>query len=281
MVGPKTKRAWTEILTQEHKISQRRAFKLVQLNRSVGRYTLKKKENEICERIKTIAMERPRFGYRRIHVVLRKSGLKINHKKLFRLYSAMGLKVKKRGSRKRALGPRLSKVKAFEINHVWSLDFMMDRLADGRKIRILNIIDEFSRESLKMTVDTSLSGLRVVRELNELIKSRGKPKQIISDNGTEFTSVAILKWSQEEAIEWHYIQPGKPMQNGTVESFNGRVRDEFLNQNIFTSLKEAKELASSWREDYNQTRPHSALGGLSPNEFKMAYEEKLLNTRIA
>ncbi len=281
MVGPKIKRAWAEILTREHNISQRRAFKLVEMNRSVGRYITKKRENEICEKIKTIAMERPRFGYRRIHVVLRKNGLKINHKKLFRLYSAMGLKVRKRGSRKRALGPRLSKVKASEINHVWSLDFMMDRLVDGRKIRVLNIIDEFSRESLKMVVDTSLSGLRVVRELDELIKSRGRPKQIISDNGTEFTSLAILKWSQEEAIGWHYIQPGKPMQNGTVESFNGKVRDEFLNQHIFTSLKEAKELASRWREDYNETRPHSSLGGLSPNEFKMAYEERLLNNRIA
>jgi len=248
----------------------------------VGRYTPKRKhDKDTCEKIKAIAMERPRFGYRRIHVVMRKNGLKINHKRLFRLYKEMGLGVRKRGSRKRAIGPRLIRVKARRMNQIWSLDFMCDRLIDGRKIRLLNIIDEFTRESLKMVIDTSLSGARVVRELDELIKVRGKPEQIISDNGTEFTSVAILKWSEEEAIGWHYIQPGKPMQNGAVESFNGKVRDEFLNQHLFLSIKEAKELAESWREDYNERRPHTALNGLSPNEFKRTYEEELTNNRIA
>jgi len=281
VVGPKVKRAWVDILVKDHNISQRRAFKLVDLHRSVGRYITKKlQDKELCEKIKAIAMERPRFGYRRIHVILRKEGLRINHKKLFRLYQMMGLKVRRRGLRKRAIGPRICKVKATAINHVWSLDFMSDRLADGRRIRLLNIIDEFTRESLKMVVDTSLSGTRVVRELNELIKERGKPEQIISDNGTEFTSLAILKWSEEASIGWHYIQPGKPMQNGAVESFNGKVRDEFLNQHIFTNIKEAKELAASWREDYNEQRPHSSLNGLSPNEFKRAYEEKI-NNRVA
>ena len=282
MVGPKTKRVWANILTNDHHISQRRAFKLVDLNRSVGRYATKRiQDKETCEKIKSVAMERPRFGYRRIHVVLRKNGLRINHKRLFRLYKEMGLKVRKRGSRKRALGPRISKVKAIRINQVWSLDFMSDRLVDGRKIRLLNIIDEFTRESLKMVVDTSLSGGRVARELDELVKSRGKPGQVISDNGTEFTSLAILKWSEEEKIGWHYIQPGKPMQNGVIESFNGRVRDEFLNQHVFLNLKEAKELAARWREDYNERRPHTSLNGLSPNEFKKAYEEGLTITRVA
>lgn len=280
MVGSKIKRACVDILIKDHSISQRRAFKLVDLHRSVGRYITKKIEDkDVCEKIKKIAMERPRFGYRRIHVIMRKNGLRINHKRLFRLYKEMGLTVKKRGSRKRATGPRLSKVKAIGINHVWSLDFMSDRLVDGRKIRLLNVIDEFTRESLKMVVDTSLSGARVARELDELIKNRGKPEQIISDNGTEFTSTAILKWSEEVSVGWHYIQPGKPMQNGTVESFNGKVRDEFLNQHLFISIKEAKKLAESWREDYNEKRPHSSLNGLSPNEFKKAYEEGLINNR--
>jgi putative transposase len=267
---------------KDYNFSQRRALKLVNLHRSVGRYVTKKpKDEEARKEIKAIALERPRFGYRRIHVMLRKNGIKMNHKKLFRLYREMGLKVRKRGSRRRAIGPRLTKVKAIEINHVWSLDFMSDRLADGRKIRLLNIIDEFSRESLKIVVDTSLSGARVVRELEDLIKNRGKPRQIISDNGTEFTSVAVLKWSENSAIGWHYIDPGKPIQNGAVESFNGKVRDEFLNQNWFMSLKEAKELAESWRQDYNERRHHSSLDGLSPNEFKNAYEEKLKNNRVA
>jgi putative transposase len=276
------KRALVESLRTDHKLSQRRAFKLVDLHRSVGQYITKKAEDgEIREKIKSLALERPRFGYRRIHILMRKNGLKINHKKVFRLYKDMGLKVRKRGSRKRAIGLRLKKINANAINQVWSLDFMSDRLADGRKIRLLNIIDEFSRESLKIVVDTSLSGVRVTRELEDLIKRRGKPGQIISDNGTEFTSTAILKWSENASIGWHYIEPGKPMQNGSVESFNGKVRDEFLNQHIFLNLKEAKELAERWREDYNEKRPHSALNGLSPNEFKKAYKEKTTKTRVA
>lgn len=276
------KRACADILMNAHKMSQRRAFKLVCLNRSLGRYITKKpQDEEVSEKIKAVALDRPRFGYRRIHVILRKNGLRINHKKLFKLYQEMGLKVRKRGARKRAPGSRYSRMKPVSINEVWSLDFMSDRLENGRKIRILNIIDEFTRESLRMVVDTSLSGVRVVRELNELIAIRGKPNQVISDNGTEFTSLAILKWAEGEAIKWHYIQPGKPMQNGAVESFNGKVRDEFLNQHIFTSLKEAKELAERWANDYNNYRPHSSLNDLSPNEFKKAYEKGLLNIRVA
>ena len=281
MVGPKIKRAWAQLLTEKHKLSQRRAFKLVGLHRSVGRYATKKDDSLDKEAIKNVALERPRFGYRRIQILLEKSGFKMNHKKVYRLYTQMGLKVKKRGSRKRAIGPRLEKVKASDLNQVWSLDFMSDRLVDGRKIRVLNIIDEFSRESLKMVVDTSLSGSRVVRELKELVEERGKPKQIISDNGTEFTSVAILRWTEESQVGWHYIQPGKPMQNGAVESFNGKVRDEFLNQHVFGSLKEAKCLANEWREDYNCKRPHTSLGGMTPYEFKKVYEEEMTKPQVA
>lgn len=252
------------------------------LHRSVGRsFTRRAEDKEEREKIKAIALERPRFGYRRIHVVMRKTGFKINHKKLFRLYRELGLKVRKRGSKKRAIGIRLKKERATEINQVWSLDFMSDRLADGRKIRLLNVIDEYSRESLKIVVDTSLSGIRVARELEELIKNRGRPKQIISDNGTEFTSLAILKWSEDRSVGWHYIQPGKPMQNGAVESFNGKVRDEFLNQHLFISLKEAKDLAESWRQDYNEKRPHSSLNGLTPIEFKRAYERGEIKAWVA
>lgn len=271
-----------EILIKDHSLSQRHAFKLVNLHRSVGRYITKKAEEEHEKKeIKAIALERPRFGYRRIHVILRKKGLKINHKKLYRLYKEMGLKVRKRGSRRRAIGPRLTRMKAMEVNQVWSLDFMSDRLADGRKIRLLNIIDEFTRESLKMVVDTSLSGTRVVRELEDLTRARGFPTCIVSDNGTEFTSIAVLKWSESTSVDWHYIEPGKPMQNGAVESFNGKVRDEFLNQHWFMSLREVKELAERWREDYNEQRPHTSLGGMSPTEFKKSHEERVNNPRVA
>lgn len=282
MVSPKTKRSCAESLKKDYHFSQRRAFKLVNLHRSVGRYVAKRRECEKeRERIKEIALERPRFGYRRIHVILKKDGIKMNHKKVYRLYKEMGLKVRKRGARKRAIGQRQLKVKATGINQIWSLDFMSDRLVDGRKIRLLNIIDEFSRESLKVVVDTSLSGVRVARELQELIGDKGKPEQIRSDNGTEFTSIAILKWAEEASVKWHYIEPGKPMQNGFVESYNGKVRDEFLNQHLFLSLKEAKDLAESWRKDYNEQRPHSALNGLSPNEFKRAFEEKNKTIEVA
>ena len=267
---------------KNQQLSQRRACKLVALHRSVGRYRSRRPvEEQEKAKIKEIALERPRFGYRRIHFILKKRGLKINHKKLFRLYKEMGLKVRRRGSRKRAVGTRLAKVKASRINEVWSLDFMADRLADGRKIRLLNIVDEYTRESLKIVVDTSLSGLRVVRELEELVKIRGKPQQIISDNGTEFTSMAVLKWSESISLKWHYIEPGKPMQNGTIESFNGRIRDEFLNQHWFMSLKEAKELAEAWRKDYNRDRPHGALCGLTPDEFKKALEVGITNILVA
>jgi putative transposase len=144
---------------------------------------------------------------------------------------------------------------------------MMDSLADGRRIRLMNIVDDFTRESLKIVVDRSLTGKRVGQELAELIKTRGKPKEILSDNGTEFTSNAILKWTQDEGLKWSYIQPGKPMQNGYVESFNGKIRDECLNENVFETLAEAKVLIEMWRKDYNEERPHSSLKGLTPEAY--------------
>lgn len=281
MVSPKTKRKMAQLVMEDHQLSQRKAFKLVNLHRSVGRYITKKKEETVREMIKSIALERPRFGYRRIHVILKRQGLKINHKKVFRLYTEMGLKVRRRGSRKRAIGPRDTKKRATEINQTWSLDFMSDRLSDGRRIRFLNVMDEFSRESLKIVVDTSISGARVVRELNELINEKGKPQLIVSDNGTEFTSMAVLKWAESHSVSWHYIEPGKPMQNGAIESFNGRMRDEFLNQHWFTSLSEVKELSESWRKDYNECRPHSSLGGITPNEFKVRQKEINNNMKVA
>lgn len=270
-----------QLAMEDHQLSQRKAFKLVNLHRSVGRYITKKKEETVREMIKSIALERPRFGYRRIHVILKRQGLKINHKKVFRLYTEMGLKVRRRGSRKRAIGPRDTKKRATEINQTWSLDFMSDRLSDGRRIRFLNVIDEFSRESLKIVVDTSISGTRVVRELNELINEKGKPQLIVSDNGTEFTSMAVLKWAESHSVSWHYIEPGKPMQNGAIESFNGRMRDEFLNQHWFISLSEVKELSESWRKDYNECRPHNSLGGITPNEFKVRQKEIINNMKVA
>jgi putative transposase len=266
----------------EHGVSQRRACRLVSLHRSVGRYNvLDQKDQPLKEKIISLAHERKRFGYRRIHILLKKGGIKVNHKRVYRLYSESGLKVRKRGGRKRALGSRLPVKQLNSPNERWSLDFVSDALADGRRIRILTIVDDFTRECLKMVVDTSLSGKRVIRELACLVTDKGTPEAIVSDNGTEFTSHAVLKWSQEMGVAWQYIQPGKPMQNGYIESFNGKLRDECLNENWFLSLSEAKEIIEKWRVDYNHARPHSSLKGLTPQQFLDCIKEQREHKLVA
>ncbi len=199
--------------------------------------------------------------------MLSKQGIHMNHKKLRRLYREEKLQVRKRGGRKRAMGTRKPIVVPNQANERWSLNFVSDAFTDGRRFRVLAVIDDFSRECLALVADTSLSGYRVARELDELIRQRGKPKTIVSDNGTEFTSMAILKWCQKTEIDWHYIAPGKPMQNGLVESFNGSFRDECLNETLFSSLAQARHEIKEWKDDYNTERPHSSLGNLTPNEY--------------
>lgn len=186
--------------------------------------------------------------------------------------------MQKRGGRKKALGQRVVRMPLTKPNQEWSLDFVHDALADGRRIRILTVVDDYSRESLKLVVDTSLNGARVRDELMELIAQRGMPGRILSDNGTEFTSTAILKWCHEQGVRWDYIQPGKPQQNGYIESFNGKLRDECLNENWFTGLQEARRLVEEWREEYNERRPHSSLGGRTPNEVARDVPEKRTGT---
>jgi len=199
--------------------------------------------------------------------MLQKKGEKANHKLIWKLYKQAGLKVAKRGGRKRAIGVRQKREPAKRANQRWSLDFVADSLANGRRIRLLNVVDDYTRECLKIVIDTSLNGQRVARELNELVTERGKPEEIMSDNGTEFTSRAILTWSLGQEIGWRYIEPGKPVQNAYIESFNGKLRDECLNENWFMSLEGARETIERWREDYNHERPHTSLKGLSPVEF--------------
>lgn len=261
-------------LINNHGISQRRACGLLAFDRSVGRYKHKvRNDSEIKDKIISIAYERRRFGYRRICILLKREGLRINHKKVYRLYKEAGLRVSKRGGRKRALGSRIGQEKLFKPNQRWSLDFVSDALANGRRLRILTVVDDFTRESLKMVVDTSINGGRVAQELSELMEVRGKPECILSDNGTEFTSQAILKWSLGNQISWKYIEPGKPMQNGYIESFNGKLRDECLNENWFLSIRDARSIIEKWREDYNGYRPHTSLKGLSPEQFARNLKE--------
>lgn len=252
---------------EEKSYSQRRACRLIGLDPKTYRYASRRSDDvEIRERLKALAGQRRRFGYRRLQILLRREGIALNHKKLFRLYREERLTVRRRGGRKRALGTRAPMTMPQGPNQRWSLDFVADQLVDGRRFRVLVIVDDFTRECLALVVDTSLSGQRVVRELDALITLRGRPLMVVSDNGTELTSRAILQWQQDSRVEWH-IAPGKPMQNGFVESLNGRFRDECLNEHMFRNLPSARRLIEEWRTDYNTQRPHTSLGGLTPNEF--------------
>jgi putative transposase len=214
-----------------------------------------------------LASERRRFGYRRLHILLKREGIEMNLKKLYRLYKEERLTVRKRGGRKRALGSRSPMMIPQGRNQRWSLDFVSDALIDSRRFRILCVNDDCSRECLATVADNSISGVRVARELDRIAELRGYPCMVVSDNGTELTSNAILQSQQEQAVEWHYIQPGKPMQNGLVESFNGRLRDECLNEHLFTSYRQARRIIEDSRIEYNTVGPHSSLDGLTPMEF--------------
>lgn len=267
---PAAKRQAVAHACGEHGVSQRRACDVLNIDRSTVRYqSVRADDTDLREAMKKVAAERRRFGYRRIHVMLERQGIHMNQKKLRRLYREEKLQVRKRGGRKRALGTRRPMVVPSRANERWSLDFVSDAFTDGRRFRVLAVVDDFSRECLALVADTSLSGLRMTRELDAIVKQRGKPRTIVSDNGTEMTSMAVLKWCQKTGIEWHYIAPGKPMQNGFVESFNGSFRDECLNETLFSSLSQARQQITIWKEDYNRERPHSSLGNRTPIEFAM------------
>lgn len=265
----------------EHGMSERRACRLVGVHRSVVRYrSVKADETELLNKIKQIAWEKKRFGYRRIHMLLKRSGLQINHKKVYRIYRTAGLKVLKRGGRKRAIGIRKVENISTKPNQVWAMDFVHDALSCGRRIRLFAVIDTYTRECLRLVVDTSINGKKVIETLASLIGERGLPESIISDNGTEFTSNKVLAWAAEMNISWNYIQPGKPYQNGNAESFNGKLRDECLNENWFLNLSDARKIVEKWQHEYNTQRPHSALGGQTPFELaSQLYDSSLLLER--
>lgn len=216
MVTPDAKRDAVAHACLVHGVSQRRACEALDVDRSSVRYrSLRPDDRELREAMKAVAAQRRRFGYRRIHVMLQRQGIAINIKKLRRLYAEEKLQVRKRGGRKRALGTRRPIIVPDQPNQRWSLDFVSDALTDGRRFRVLTLVDDHTRECLALVVDTSLSGKRVVRELDAVIAQRGRPSTVVSDNGTEFTSMAILRWSQDRQIDWHYIAPGKPMRTAS------------------------------------------------------------------
>ena len=265
MVTPVVERQAVAHLCQQFEVSQRRACQVIEADRTSVRYrSVRPDDAGLRARLRELAAVRRRFGYRRLLLLLRREGVRVNHKKLRRLYREERLQVRRRGGRKRALGTRSPLTMPQGPNQRWSLDFASDTLTDSRRFRMLSVVDDFTRECLTLVADTSLSGVRVGRELDAVIARRGRPQTIVSNNGTEFTSMAILGWSQETQIAWHYIAPGKPTQNAFIESFNGRLRDELLNETLFSSLDRAREALADWKEDYNTVRPHSAIGNVPP-----------------
>ena len=249
-------------------MSERRACTIVRVDRKTIRYRSRRPADEaLRSRMRELAAERRRFGYRRLHVLLRREGLVRNRKRTQRLYREEGLMVRRRRGRKRATGSRAPLLLPALPNARWSIDFVHDQLACGRRFRILNVVDDVTKECLLALADTSISGNRVARELTALLARRGRPALIVSDHGTEFTSNAMLGWTGENQIAWHFIAPGKPMQNGICESFNGRMRDELLNETLFFGLDHAREAIATWVADYNEHRPHSALRHQTPAAY--------------
>ena len=249
-------------------MSERRACTIVRVDRKTIRYRSRRPADEaLRSRMRELAAERRRFGYRRLHVLLRREGLVRNRKRTQRLYREEGLMVRRRRGRKRATGSRAPLLGPALPNARWSIDFVHDQLACGRRFRILNVVDDVTKECLLALADTSISGNRVARELTALLARRGRPALIVSDHGTEFTSNAMLGWTGENQIAWHFIAPGKPMQNGICESFNGRMRDELLNERLFFGLDHAREAIATWVADYNEHRPHSALRYQTPAAY--------------
>lgn len=191
----------------------------------------------------------------------------MSHKKIYRIYKEEGLQVRRRRRKQTAKYRGEKPERPSDANERWSMDFMHDALANGRRIRLLNIVDDFTRECLSIEVDTSLGGHRVTRVLDRVIESRGMPERLVTDNGPEFTSKALDEWAYEKGVKLQFIEPGKPVQNAYVESFNGRVRDECLNEQWFLDLNHARKVIETWRKDYNTLRPHTALGNMSPEEY--------------
>jgi len=263
MVRPAAKREAVAHLREQFQMSERRVCSVIDADREMNRCGSRRlPETELRERLRSLANERRRFGYRRLFIMLRREGEPSGINRIYRLYREEGLGVRKRKGRKRAIGIRAPLLVEAKANARWSLDFVHDQMAHGRRFRILNIVDDVTHECLAAIPDTSISGRRMTRELTALIEQRGRPGMIVSDNGTEFTSHAVFAWAKEHRIGWHYIMPGKPMQNGHVESFNGRLRDECLNASWVVNLADAKRKIESWREEYNADRPHSSLGSV-------------------
>jgi len=249
--------------------SEKKACTLLMISRSVYRYMPQQRNDGILrERMKELAQKKPRYGVRRLHILLKKEGLVVNHKRSERLYRQENLAIRTKPKKKLPIMLRLPLPVPARINDQWALDFVHDRTAGGRSFRCLSILDIATRECPAIHVDTSIPGKAVTDVLDRLTETRGKPQIIITDNGPEFTAKAFLSWAEKQDIHISHIHPGKPMENGFVESFQGKFRDECLNLHWFSSLADARQKIEAWRREYNTERPHSSLGDLTPYEFK-------------
>ncbi len=272
-MSPAAKREAIRYTSNLYEVSERRACRATNIPRSTIRYQGRRPQDEkLRRRLKELAMQRRRFGSPRLTVMLRREGFKVNHKRVERIYAEEGLQVKKRKRRRQTAALRIVIPTPTQPNKRWSMDFVSDTLSDGRKFRCFTIVDDFSRESLEIFVEKSIPGHRVAQILDSLGGARGLPDTIVCDNGPEFAGSALDWWAHERGVKLAFIRPGKPVENAFIESFNGKFRDECLNESWFVSLKDAKEKIEIWRRDYNLHRPHSSLGNLSPEEFMRRYQ---------
>ncbi len=259
-------------LCSEYRMSERRACRVIGVHRRTMRYQRRTRDDEpqVRERLRALATEHPRRGYRRLYVLLAREGMAINRKHVYRLYRLDGLAVRRRKRKRAARIPRGIVSQSWRRGEAWAMDFMHDTLANGRQFRTLNILDTVTRECLTIEVDTSLPGKRVVRALDQLVERYGAPKQITVDNGPECTGRALDAWAYRNGVQLDFIDPGKPMQNGYQESFNGKFRDECLTLHWFLTLEDARRIIAKWEEEYNTTWPHSALGNQAPAVYAHA-----------
>ena len=263
-------------------LSERRACRLAGLSRAAFRHPPEPAAatQALSARIIELAQVRRRFGYRRLHDLLRPEFPDVNHKKIYRLYREANLAVRRRRKVRRPPSERQPLSAASAPNAVWSMDFVSDALASGRRLKCLTVADDFTHESVDITVDHGISGAYVVRVLDQAARFRGYPRAVRTDNGPEFTSRVFIAWAQHHGIEHLLIEPGRPMQNGYIESFNGKFRDECLNEHWFASLAQAREVIAEWRRDYNEVRPHSSCGRIPPARFAANHRSKSNTTEV-
>lgn len=282
MVKPTARRQAVGWLQAEFNVSERKACRALGASRTSHRYeSIKPAPTELLEKLRAHATARPRWGYRRLHLLLRRGGDLVNHKRVYRLYRAEGLSVRTKRRRRMAASPRTVLPPATRPNERWSMDFVSDVTESGRRFRVFTVVDDFTRKCVALEVDTSFSGERLARILRALGAGESVFPMLVSDNGPEFTSKAMDQWAFAKKVPLHFIRPGKPTENAYAESFNGKFRDECLNAQWFGDLDHARQLIAAWRDDYNDVRPHSSLDGLTPSEYEREITQRGLAQRVA